>query len=254
MAHAGGTAPGGTFVLVYNDAGVVIGDLMLPYWIDDNDESDFEEPELTLPDIKLRLPSDLLPIKVIKPLKLDLDDFKKAEITPNLQILTDYSAFYKESLSSVLANRKLVDANPDLSGGKSTTKDAYLQTLLDRTARQQRELQTMKEIAVDDKQPQIVRDKAAVEAKQIELTLADTVGETVQYFAVDAAETVRFEADKSAVYETVGQAITMVSSQEASGKLQENLRVTSEAANKLKVGSSAMVVNQVMFNAGMKPR
>lgn len=254
MAHAGGAAPGGTFVLVYNDAGVVIGDLMLPYWIDDNDESDFEEPELALPDIKLRLPADLLPIKVIKPLKLDLDDFKKAEITPNLQILTDYSAFYKESLSSVLSNQKLIDAKANLTGGKAATKDAYLQTMLDRTARQQRELQTMKEIAADGKQPQIVRDKAAADAKQIELTLADTVSETVRYFAVDAPESVRFEADKTVVYETVGQAITMVGSQEASGKLQDKLRVTSEAANKLTVGSSAMVANQVMVNAGFKLR
>ena len=72
LEHAGGAVPGGTFVLVYNDAGVVIGDLMLPYWIDDNDESDFLEPVLTLPDIRARLPADLVPIKVIKPLYLCL--------------------------------------------------------------------------------------------------------------------------------------------------------------------------------------
>jgi hypothetical protein len=254
LAHAGGVVPGGTFVLVYNDAGLVIGDLMLPYWIDDNDESDFEEPQLTLPDIKLRLPSDLLPIKVIKPLKLDLDDFKKAEITPNLQLLTDYGAFYKESLSSVLSHQKLIEAKVDLTGSKAATKDAYLQTLLDRTARQRSELQTMKDIAADDKQPQVVRERAAADARQVELTLADTVSETVRYFAVDAPESVRFEADKAAVYDTVGLAITVVGSQEASGKLQKNLQVTSEAASKLAGGSSAVVANQILVNAGFKLR
>lgn len=257
LEHAGGCVPGGTFVLVYNDAGIVIGDLMLPYWIDDNDESDFEEPELVLPDIRARLPDDLLPIKVIKPLQLDLSEFKAREITPEINIQTNYSKFFKESLGTlgdVLKNTKATIATDVTAGTKAATNDRYLAALLANVEYQKEQLKAMKDIQTDETLPQATRDKAAEQAKLVEVQLADTVGQTVQYFAVDASETVRFEADKSTVYETVGSAISLVSDQQASTKLQTNLNVTSEAAIKLNTGSSAMVVNQVMVNAGMKLR
>jgi len=257
LEHAGGCVPGGTFVLVYNDAGIVIGDLMLPYWIDDNDESDFEEPELIFPDIRTRLPDDLQPIRVIKPLQLDLAEFKAREIAPEINIQTNYARFFKDSLGTlgdVLKNTKVNVVTDVAAGSKAATNDRYLAALLGNVEYQKVQLQNMKEIQNDESLPQPVRDKAAEQAKLVEVQLADSVGQTVQYFAVDASETVRFEADKSAVYDTVGSAISLVSDQQASTKLQTNLNVTSEAATKLTTGSSAMVVNQVMVNAGMKLR
>ena len=254
LEHAGGVVPGGTFVLVYNDAGVVIGDLMLPYWIDDNDESDFDEPALTLPDISVRLPKDLLPIKFIKPLDLSFDDFKVIKIAPEIKLQENYSSFFQKSLGSlgdVLKNTKAV-AGADVAGTKSATSDRYMEQMLAIVKGQQAQVKGLREVAGDDRVPADTREKAAAQAKEIEAQLAVSVGTTVEYFAVAAPESVRFEADKATVYETVGSAINMVTDKDASAKLQTNLKQTAVTADKLKTGSSAVVVTQVMTNAGFR--
>lgn len=255
LEHAGGAVPGGTFVLVYNDAGVVIGDLMLPYWIDDNDESDFMEPVLTLPDIRARLPEDLLPIKVIKPLHLDLADFKAREITPEIRIQENYSSFFQKSLGSlgdVLKNTKAAAVATDLGGVKAATNDRYMEQMLAVIKGQQAQITGLREVAGDDRMTVETRNKALEQAKVLEAQLAVSVGTTVEYFAVAAPETVRFEADKAAVYETVGSAVNLVTDKEVSTKLQANLNQTAINAGKLNTGSSALIANQVMTNAGFR--
>lgn len=255
LEHAGGAVPGGTFVLVYNDAGVVIGDLMLPYWIDDNDESDFLEPVLTLPDIRARLPKDLVPIKVIKPLYLDLADFKTKEILPEIKIQENYSKFFQTSLGSlgdVLKNTKTVAVATDLGGVKAATNDKYMEQMLTVIKDQQAQITGLREVAGDDRMTTATREKALEQAKVIESQLALSVGTTVEYFAVAAPETVRFEADKATVYETVGSAINLVTDKEASSKLQANLNQTAINAGKMNTGSSALIANQVMTNAGFR--
>lgn len=252
LEHAGGVVPGGTFVLVYNDAGVVIGDLMLPYWIDDNDESDFDEPQLTLPDISLRLPKDLMPIKFIKPLDLSFDDFKVIKIAPEIKIQENYSKFFQTSLGSlgeVLKTSKATVAN---DGVKAATGDKYMEQMLAIVKSQQEQIKGLREVAGDDRMTPATREKALEQAKVVEAQLAVSVGTTVEYFAVAAPETVRFEADKAAVYETVGSAVNLVTDKDASARLQSNLKETVIAANKVPTGSSAMVAEQMMNKVGIR--
>jgi hypothetical protein len=82
----------------------------------------------------------------------------------------------------------------------------------------------------------------------MEIQLADSVGEATHYFAVDAGESVRFEADKTAVYAALGEAAAQISTAEVSGQLQNKVTATAEAA-KLSGGSAALVGNQLMTNA-----
>ena len=254
LDHAGGVVPGGTFVLVYNDSGVVIGDLMLPYWIDDNDESDFQEPALTLPDIDLRLPKDLLPIKVIKPLDLSFDDFKVTRIAPEIKLQENYSKFFQQSLGSlgdVLKNTKAV-SGLEVVGPKAATNDKYMEQMLALIKGQQEQIKGLREVAGDDRMTAATRDKALEQAKALEGQLAVSVGTTVEYFAVAAPETVRFEADKAVVYETVGSAVNLVTDKDASALLQTNLKETAIAANKVTSGSSGMVAEQLMNKVGIR--
>lgn len=254
LEHCGGCVPGGTFVLAYNDAGVVIGDLMLPYWIDDVDESDHEEPTLTLPDIHVRIPKDLLPIKVIRPFDLRLDDFKVKSVLPEINLQKDYQKFFQESLGGlgeVLKNTKRVSAvtGVDIAdGAKEATRDNYMRAMLSKVKYEQQQLQEMKAAQADETLPAAVRDKAGEQAKVLEAQLADSVGETTQYFAVDAAENVRFEADKAAVYSALGEAAAQISDAQVSGKLQSKVTATVEAA-KVSGGSAALVGNQLMNSA-----
>ena len=255
LEHAGGVVPGGTFVLVYNDSGAVIGDLMLPYWIDDNDESHLDEPVLKQPDIDLRLPVGLLPVKVIKPFEVHLDDFKVTRIAPEIKLQENYSNFFRSSLGTlgdVLKNTKNVTVADPKAGVAAATGDNALGTMLATVKGQQEQVVGLKTIADDDRLPAATREKLKEQIKQMEEQLAVTVSTTVDYFAVAAPETVRFEANKAVVYETLGNAMKEVTDQAATSKLQTNLKETSVAANKLTTGSSALVFNQVMTNAGMR--
>ncbi len=252
LEHAGGVVPGGTFVLVYNDAGVVIGDLMLPYWIDDNDESDLAEPALTLPDINLRLPPNLLPIKFIKPLDLSFDDFKVTKIAPEIKIQENYSKFFQSSLGSLGEVLKTSRAAVATEGIKAATGDKYMEQMLAIIKGQQAQITGLREVAGDDRTPAPTREKALEQARALEVQLAASVSTTVEYFAVAAPETVRFEADKAAVYETVGSAVNLVTDKEASSKLQANLKETAIAANKVSTGSSGMVAEQLMNKVGIR--
>ena len=252
LEHAGGVVPGGTFVLVYNDAGVVIGDLMLPYWIDDNDESDLAEPALTLPDINLRLPPNLLPIKFIKPLDLSFDDFKVTKIAPEIKIQENYSKFFQTSLGSLGEVLKTSKATAVNDGVKAATGDKYMEQMLAIVKSQQEQIKGLREVAGDDRMTPATREKALEQAKAVEAQLAVSVGTTVEYFAVAAPETVRFEADKASVYETLGSAVNLVTDKDASAKLQTNLKQTAIAANKVTTGSSGMVAEQLMNKVGIR--
>ena len=251
LEHAGGAAPGGTFVLAYDDSGVVIGDLALPYWIDDIDESDKDEPQLTFPDIRVRLPDDLLPIKVIKPLELSLDDFRVTKILPELKVQENYSKFFRESLGSlgdVLKNTSVKTA----AGGKYATGDLLLDRLLADVDSKKEQVQGLRDIRNDDRLSAASRVKVEEQIKRLEGELADAVSATTQHFAVDAAETVRAGADKTVIYQTIGQGINAVADKEVSTKLQSNLKETANAAARVDSGTAAVVANQVMINAGFR--
>lgn len=251
LAHAGGCVPGGTFVLAYDDSGVVIGDLMLPYWLDDNDESDQDEPQLTFPDIRARLPDDLLPIKVVKPIDAVLDDFRVAKILPELKIQENYSKFFRESLGSlgdVLKNTSFQSA----AGGKYATGDLLLDQLLADVDSKKAQVQGLRDIRNDDRLSAASRAKVEEQIKRLEGELADAVAATTRHFAVDAPEAVRTGSDKNTIYQAIGQGIGTVSDQAAGARLQDNLRETVNAANAIDSGTSRIVANQVMINAGFR--
>lgn len=255
LVHAGGVVPGGTFFLVHDDSGRVIGDLMLPYWIDDNDEADLEEPSLTLPDIGLRLPRDLLPIKVIKPLDLALEDFKATRIMPEIRIQENYSAFFQSSLGSLgevlnKAGSKGGLTVEDFSGGlRGATEDSYMRALLERVDSEKRQLQEMKAIEENQSMPAAVRERAGAQAKEMEARLAGSIDETTRYFAVDAEESVRFGADKGVVYATLGGAAAEITDSAVSASLKQGVEATASAAARVSGGSSALVAGQMMNSA-----
>lgn len=255
LEHAGGCVPGGTFVLVYDDSGAVVGDLMLPYWIDDNDEADLEEPELKLPEISLRLPRDLLPIKLVKPLEKTLEDFRVTRILPEIRIQESYASFFQSSLGSlteVIKNTSGKALDERASGFKAPTEDGYLAAMLAQIEAEKQHLAGMKAIEANQSLPAEVRERAAGQAKEIENRLAGSIDETARYFAVDADEGVRFAADKTAVYNTLGGAAAEIRDVGASSKLKQGVEATAAAAAQVGSGSAAVVAGQMSKAMGFR--
>lgn len=244
LAHAGGAAPGGTFVLAYDDSGVVIGDLMLPYWIDDIDESDKDEPQLVFPDIRARLPDDLLPVKVIRPLDLVLDDFKATKILPELKIQENYSKFFRESLGSLGDVLKNTGARAT-AGSKYATGDALLDNLLAEVEGKKEQLQNLRNMRADEKLPANMRSTVEAQIKRLEGELGGVVKATTEHFAITAPETVRTGSEATTVYATINQGIATVGDKAVLDQMKVDLKATQDRTQNMS-GTSAQAMTHIM--------
>ena len=76
------------------------------------------------------------------------------------------------------------------------------------------QVQGLRDIRNDDRLSAASRTKVEEQIKRLEGELADAVSATTQHFAVDAAESVRTGADKTVIYQTIGQGINAVADKE----------------------------------------
>ncbi|MBN8428576.1 MAG: hypothetical protein J0L65_14005, partial [Xanthomonadales bacterium] len=241
LAHFGGAAPGGTFVLCYDDSGAVIGDLALPYWLDDNDESDREEPELRLPDIRARLPEGLLPVKVIKPFELSLDEFKFNKIIPEIQLQENYSKFFRESLSS-LSDILKVPGNVRVPGGLVDTGDAFFNDLMRDMENKRQQLEDLRGQMDAGRVPGEIRGKVQERINQLEAEVAAAVSAATRYAAVDAPAWVRAEAEKNGLVREIAKGVEAVKDNATRETLKNDVnKVTTEVANTAESGGRELV-------------
>lgn len=241
LSHFGGAAPGGTFVLCYDDSGAVIGDLALPYWLDDNDESDREEPELRLPDIRARLPEGLLPVKVIKPFELSLDEFKFNKIIPEIQLQENYSKFFRESLSS-LSDILKVPGNVRVPGGLVDTGDAFFNDLMRDMENKRQQLEDLRGQMDAGRVPGEIRGKVQERINQLEAEVANAVGAATRYAAVDAPAWVRAEAEKNGLVREIAKGVESVKDNATRETMKNEVtKVTTEVANTAESGGRELV-------------
>lgn len=231
LEHAGGVTPGGTFVLVYDDSGKVIGDLMLPYWLDDNDESDFDEPPLTWPDINVRLPKDVLPVKIIKPLDLVFDDFKVTKILPDLKIQENYNLFYQKSLDTfgeLVKNKVVTDVRSP--GIESKFNDSMMDNMLQHMQDLQAQVQELDRIRKDTGLSESAKRLADSQRQQAEKQLADLVGQAAEYYALDIKENTRNSSNNTVFYQIVEQASGQIKDTAIKNNLKDSLNRSSGKA------------------------
>lgn len=259
LEHGGGAAPGGTFVLVCNDRGEVIGDLMLPYWIDDNDEADAAEPALTVPDIQVRLPVDLQPIKINRPLEVILEQFAATKILPRFETQHEHNALVEKWLQTVGAAAKPAGAFPGagpVPRPEAPSKDPYLSAKLNQVELLQQQIDEMSAVQADRLVSDDVRKKAAQQLEALENRLVDALGETARYFAIESSEEARFDADKPRIYATLGKAAQRFASAQASAGARARLKkdVADIAKGALEAGGSAAQVGseltRIVFRFG----
>jgi hypothetical protein len=241
LEHCGGAAPGGTFVLTYDDSGVVIGDLALPYWIDDVDESEREDPPLVLPDIHVRLPADLLPSKVIRPMDMILDDFRLTKVLPEIKVQENYMRFFQDSLGGlgdVLRNT----SGPALGGTRFDSGDDLLNQLLAEIDGKKNQVDGLREMVADDRLPVKTREAVEAQIKRVEVELGNLVKNTTEHFAVTAPETVRTGTAAVKVYATINQGINAVGNKTVTTQLRSDLAGQAGGMT----GSSAQVITHIM--------
>ncbi|MBK7173998.1 MAG: hypothetical protein IPH84_12355 [Bacteroidales bacterium] len=92
MEHNAGVSRGGTFIVLYDEAGIVIGDFMIPYMEIDADQLDESEPPLTIRPIRPGFVIDK-GINLFSPfdkkVRLKLETFKSVDLDNILNLRAD---------------------------------------------------------------------------------------------------------------------------------------------------------------------
>lgn len=92
MEHEAGVMKGGTFVVLYNEQGIVVGDFMIPYMEPDAEKLDESEPPLTIRPIRPGFVIDK-GINLFSPLdkkiRLKLETFKNVDLDNILNLRTE---------------------------------------------------------------------------------------------------------------------------------------------------------------------
>jgi hypothetical protein len=246
LEHRGGCVPGGTFVLAYDDQGTVIGDFMLPYWIDDIDEEEQRaDPPLVLPD--LRLPNFIKPIKVIKPLVTVLDDYKLKNILPEMKLQQGYVDFVQKSVSAFGGVIKEAAAikTPSIV---PKTGDDNMDRMFEKLEYSKNMTREMRIQLMDEALPPERRSWLENQVTVLENEMAETVKATTEYFAVNAAPEIKTGATAQQVYVAINESISQIGSAEVTSKLNTDLSAMQVNVGRVSASDALLIGNVVKFN------
>lgn len=246
LEHRGGCVPGGTFVLAYDDQGTVIGDFMLPYWIDDIDEEEQRaDPPLVLPD--LRLPNFIKPIKVVKPLVTVLDDYKLKNILPEMKLQQGYVDFVQKSVSAfggVIKEAAAIKA----PSAVPKTGDDNMNRMFEKLEYNKNMAREMRIQLMDEELPSERRSWLEKQVDTLDRETAETVKATTEYFAVNAAPEIKTGAAAQQVYVALNESISQIGNAEVTSKLNTDLNTMQVDVGRVSASDAQLVGNVVKFN------
>ena len=173
LAHESGVPRGGTFVVVHDTSGTIVGDLCLPYWLDEDEDDDVDEPTLPKPTFKPPLIIDK-GIKLQPPRTKMVKDWFKVDIEPDwngkLTAHVGYFDVFKNSISTmgdVFSN--LEKRQIDIKGVKPQLNDSYLDMLLREQDLKVDKVNLLKEQLINVELPQDKRLTLEEDIKKTEL-------------------------------------------------------------------------------------
>jgi hypothetical protein len=243
LEHRGGCVPGGTFVLAYDDKGTVIGDFMLPYWIDDIDEEEQRaDPPLILPD--LRLPNFIKPIKVIKPMITVLDDYKLKNILPEMKLQQGYVDFVQKSVSAFGGVIKEAAAIKTTSVVPKTGDD-NMNRMFEKLEYNKSMAKEMRIQLMDEGLPPERRSWLEKQVDTLDRETAETVKATTEYFAVNAAPELKTGTAAAQVYVALNESISQIGNAEVTSKLNTDLNALQVDVGKVSPSNAQMIGNVV---------
>lgn len=185
LEHFAGVIRGGTFVLVYDDAGRVIADFMLPYHCcEDAPEVQPLEPDLVRPDFKNEtvLGGIRLTPTVDKLFEGQLTQFTQRVIDPKIEIQSQHFDFFKNSMTTIASVFNSANAG---RGGMLGTDikffDPMLKASVSETRAKQQKAEILREKASDPALAKETRAKFAAQAKKAEAELAKSIRTTVAH-------------------------------------------------------------------------
>lgn len=196
VEHFAGVSRGGTFVLIYDENGRVVGDVMLAYRCCETVEEEPAKSPLTKPGVK----PDRLITKGIKinpsldrNFRLKLDKFKADEVEvrfkelePRFNVQKEYFDFFKDSMTTVADVFSNARAGTVRTGGLNFT-DRLLEAVVNETRAKHSRLDVLKGRMNQPGLPQDARNKLAQQIKEVEADLAKSIVETARHVSETGA-------------------------------------------------------------------
>jgi hypothetical protein len=244
LEHYAGVNKGGTFVLVYDEQGIVVADLMLPYHCaEDAVETNPPEPPLVKPTIK----PDILPIRVIPSIekrKQDLINSKELSdrlvsftgeevFTKKIELQNKYFEVYKGYVNSTsqylgAMNNPKLSANPAI---KDVLTNPTLRGSVNLATSQQGVVEALKEQSTQLNLPE--QERAVLNEKIVleEAKLADVLHEAVVVVAASGQDLSVGSEGFQALLNINQSMETLDPNSTALQSLKANLVTTSEKTN-----------------------
>lgn len=187
LEHFAGVTRGGTFVLVYDEKGIVVADFMLPYFCCEPSDGEPAEPPLPKPDIKPNWIRDNgISIQASRDsfVNAKIDSFRN-EIDPKiknqLDVQKDYFQVFRESVS-------LMDSVYTNFGRPTTEKppqvyfdDSFLSLLAQETDVKTRKASYLRGRVLEPDLPADKRTAYETQLKNTEMELSRSIEDTVRY-------------------------------------------------------------------------
>jgi len=180
--HFAGVTRGGTFVLVYDNAGKVIADFMLPYYCVEETAEQPSEPLLPAPDwkppyvighgVRINPPLDLH-------IKEKIEKYGREVIDPRISVQSEYLNFFKDSwkvLGDVFTHNVI-----DPRGMETKYTDDFLAAAVGETKAKYETVRTLKEKMEQVGLPEASRGRYNTLLKEAEADLAESIHRTAQY-------------------------------------------------------------------------
>ncbi|WP_428242854.1 hypothetical protein [Gynuella sp.] len=194
MEHTGGVIRGGTFVLLYDSSGTVVGDIMLSHYLPEPEQQAAEEPTLPKPGIRPGWVIDsginLLPSRDHY-FGLQMTDFKTGldrEWNTKFNLQTTYTDAFKESLGIIDSIYQIKSTN--LAGGdvKAGLNDDILNSLTGQMAQDRTLIEKYRQGATDDSLPDDSRQFYQRALQERQQNLIKTIGQAAEYMSINNTE------------------------------------------------------------------
>lgn len=235
LDHLGGVWRGGTFVLVYDDQGRVVGDFTLPYPAAEAEAPETDDPPLTRPPYRPPLVAGN-GIRAVRPLDLVVKDrftFEREGFQKDLEL---QSARIEGLVKGAFVPSNAVD--PKQRGVLDLTGDTYLDLQAGEMAHQRERVKDLQEMLIQPGLPNDVRTQVARDLDRAQLDLAETLGGVAAQL-VTAGVDVGTPAGKQL---TQSMASSMASIQSPAAKTQVDTRLAT-AQGRAAGNQAAMIGN-----------
>lgn len=220
LDHLGGVWRGGTFVLVYDDGGRVVGDFTLPYPAAEAAADEPAEPPLSRP--PYRPPLSLGGLRVVRPIDLKVADRVTLERQQFRVELDKQTANIAGLVQGAFVPSNAVDKRLQIDPGLINSGNALLDLAAQDMAAKRERVEQLQTLANDPSLPDDQRGLVETQLAGAQVELAQSVTQVTQQVVTNQVD-VAGSASGKALSQQLGSSVALIQDAGARATLKDSL-------------------------------